>query len=207
VVAGYDAAILGQDPPPFQSASLPPGPDLWSDGAMQNPLAKQRALLSLRAQAARWLADYGANLVARGLGFTPEDVAAVEAAHRARPTSNVKAGVGTWFEAVGVGLKATFKSYPDELDPADPALAPVAGLSFPAYAVAAAAIGWSTDDPALVARVTAAIGVTPADWEAAIEGWTRRIKDDVVVATMYGQLFAQVEQLPMKGSPPEATSQ
>ena len=168
---------------------------------MQNPLAKQRALLALREQAARWLAAYDAELVVRGLGFTAEDVAAVEASHRTRPTSAVKAGPLTFVSAVWVGLKATFKSYPGELDPDDPDLAPVAGLSFPAYATAAAAIGWATDDAALVARVTAAIGVTPSDWEAAIEGWTERITGDVVIATMYGQLFAQVGELPMKVSP------
>lgn len=168
---------------------------------MQNPIAKQRALLSLRDQAARWLAAYDAELVSRGLGFTEEDVAAVAASHRARPTPTEKPGPGTYVSMVWVGLKATFQSYPGELDPADPRLAPVAGLSFPAYATAAAAIGWATDDPALVARVTAAIGVSPADWEAAIDGWTERIKDDVVIATMYGQLFAQVGELPVKDSP------
>jgi hypothetical protein len=165
---------------------------------MQNPLAKQRALLALRAQAAQWLADYHSALVARGLGFTAEDVAAVEASHKARPVPTDKPGPGTFLLAVWVGLKATFKSYPGELRLDDPGLAPVAGLSFPAYATAAAAIRWATDDPALVARVTHALGVTPADWEAAIEGWTERIKDDVVIATMYGQLFAQVEDLPRK---------
>ena len=89
----------------------------------------------------------------------------------------------------------------------DPKLAPVAGLSFPASATAAVAIGWASDDAALVARVTATLGVSPADWEAAIEGWTERIKDDVVIATMYGQLFAQVERLPMKGSPASPSDQ
>ncbi len=168
---------------------------------MQNPLAKQRALLALRSQAAQWLADYDATLVARGLGFTPEDVAAVESSRTTRPTSSVKAGPLTFVSMVWVGLKATLQRYPDALDPNDPDLAPVAGLSFPAYATAAAAIGWATDDAALVARVTAAIGVTPADWEAAIEGWTERIKDDVVVATMYGQLFAQVGDAADEGLP------
>ena len=174
---------------------------------MQNPLAKQRALLSLRAQAAQWLAECYAALVARGLGFTPEDVAAIEASHRARPVPTEKPGPLTFVSAVWVGLKATLKSYPGELRVDDPKLAPVAGLSFPAYATAAAAIGWATDDEALVSRVTAALGVSPADWEAAIEGWTERIKDDVVIATMYGQLFAQVKKLPMKGSPPSAPAQ
>jgi len=45
---------------------------------VQNPLATQRALLALRAQAAQWLAEYDAALLARGFGFTPEDVAQVE---------------------------------------------------------------------------------------------------------------------------------
>ena len=168
---------------------------------MQNPIAKQRALLALRDQAAQWLATYDRDLVARGLGFTPDDVAAVEASRRTRPTPREKPGPGTFLAMVWVGLKAMFKSYPGELRTDDPRLTAVAGLSFPAYATAAAAIGWATDDPALVARVTAAIGVSPDDWEAAIEGWTERIKDDVVIATMYGQLFAQVGGLPMKGSP------
>ncbi len=174
---------------------------------MQNPLAKQRALLALRAQAAQWLAEYDAALLARGLGFTSEDVAAVEASRQTRPTPTQKPGPLTLLSMVWVGLKATFKSYPGQLQVDDPQLAPVAGLSFPAYATAAAAIGWATDDAALVARVTAALGVTPAAWEAAIEGWTERIKDDVVIATMYGQLFAQVGTLPMKVSPPSPSGQ
>ena len=127
---------------------------------MQNPLAKQRALLALRAQAARWLAAYKAALVARGLGFTPEDVAAVEAVapartrcrRRSRASAHVRLGAlgraqGDVPELSGAELRAD-----------DPRLAPVAGLSFPAYAIAAAAIGWATDDAALVARVTAALG-------------------------------------------------
>ena len=179
----------------------------WSDVTVQNPLAKQRALLSLRAQAAQWLTDYGRDLVARGLGFTPEDVAAVEASHKAVPVSPVQAGRGTYFSAVWVAIKATVQSYPSQLATDDPRIAPVAGFSFPAYTVAAAAIGWATEDAALVARVTAALGLTPAAWEAAIEGWTERVKDDVVIATMYGQLFSQVQTLPLKGSPAEAPDQ
>jgi hypothetical protein len=172
---------------------------------MQNPLAKQRALLALRAQAARWLAEDHAALVARGLGFTPEDVEAVEASRRARPAPTERPGPWTLISMVWVGLKATLKRYPGELRLDDPELAPVAGLSFPTYATAAAAIGWATDDQALVARVSAALGVSPADWEAAMAGWSERIKDDVVVATMYGQLFAQAGRLPMKVSPPSSS--
>lgn len=166
----------------------------------QNPLAKQRNLMSLRQQAAEWLAAYDAELLGRGLGFTPEDVAAVEASRSSVPTSPVRPGPLTFLSMFWVGIKATVQSYPSRLDPSSPTLAPVSGLSFPAYATAAAAIGWATADAALVARVTAALGVTPTDWQAAMDGWTERIKDDVVVATMYGQLFAQVGDLPLKGS-------
>ena len=73
----------------------------WSDGAVQNPLAKQRALLAMRDQAARWIAAYKADVVARGLGFTPEDVAAVEASHAARPRAGEGAGRAPGLDVLG----------------------------------------------------------------------------------------------------------
>ena len=169
-------------------------------GAVQNPLAKQRALLAMRDQAARWIAAYKADVVARGLGFTPEDVAAVDASAAAHPVPTKQPGLGTKLSMFWVGLKAILQSYPAEgLREDDPRLAPVAGLSFPAYAVAARAIMWA-EDPALNARVMAALGHPPETWQAAVDGWTERLTDDVVVATMYGQLFSQVGDLPLKVS-------
>ena len=170
---------------------------VWSDVGVQNPLAKQRALLSLRAQAASWLTTYGAELVSRGLGFTADDVAAVEAAALATPRPTQEPGLRLYLAGVWVAIKATVQSYPSQLRAEDPRITPIGGLSFPAYAVAGKAIGWSEDEE-LVARVTAAVGITPADWKTAVDGWTERIKDDVVIATMYGQLYAQVETLPLK---------
>ena len=169
-------------------------------GAVQNPLAKQRALLAMRDQAAQWIAAYKADVVARGLGFTPEDLAAVDAAAAAHPVPTQEPGFGTKLSMFWVGLKAIAQSYPAEgMSADDPRLAPVAGLSFPAYAVAARAIMWA-EDPALNARVMAALGHPPEAWQAAVDGWTERIKDDVVVATMYGQIFSQVGDLPLKVS-------
>ena len=130
-------------------------------------------------------------------------MAAVEASHQAHPAPTQRPGPLTYLKVIWVGIKATVQRYPSLLPEDDQRLAPVAGFSFPAYAVAAAAIGWATDDAALVERVTRALGLTPEGWATAIEGWTERIEDDVVIATMYGQLFAQVGQLPLRGSSPE----
>ena len=52
---------------------------------VQGPLGKQRALLTLRAQALRWIDAYKADVVARGLGFTADDVTALETAKAAHP--------------------------------------------------------------------------------------------------------------------------
>jgi hypothetical protein len=167
---------------------------------IQGPLGKQRALLALRAQALRWVEAYRADVVARGLGFTPDDVATLQAARATHPgPTQDDVSLRLRLRMLVVGLAATFRRYPPQgLDESDPRLAPVGGMSFAAYATAAAALGWASEDPALVRRVTTALGHTPEDWTAAMAGWTERIEDDVVIATMYGQLFAQVGDLPMR---------
>jgi len=167
---------------------------------LQGPLGKQKALLTLRAQALRWLEAYRADLVARGLGFTADDVTVLQAAKATHPAPGPdQVSLLLKLRMVVVGLAAAFRRYPpDGLDESDPRLAPVSGMSFAAYATAAAALGWASEDEALVARVTHALGHTPADWTAAMDGWTDRITHDVVIATMYGQLFAQVGDLPLR---------
>jgi hypothetical protein len=170
---------------------------------IQGPLGKQRALLALRVQALRWIEAYKADVLARGLGFTPEDVTALQTAKAASPGPDADdVSLGLRLRMLVVGLAAVFRRYPpDGLDEGDPRLAPVAGLSFAAYATAASALGWASEDPALVARTMTALGQTPEDWKAAMDGWTARIEDDVVIATMYGQLFSQVGDLPLRRSP------
>ena len=167
---------------------------------IQGPLGKQRALLALRAQALRWLDAYKADVVARGLGFTPDDVTALQTAKAARPEAD-HVSLRLRLRMLVVGLAAVFRRYPPNgLDEGDPRLAPISGLSFAAYATAAGALGWASEDPTLVARTMTALGHTPEDWTAAMEGWTARIEDDVVIATMYGQLFSQVGDLPMRSA-------
>jgi len=169
---------------------------------VQGPLGKQRALLALRAQALRWVEAYKADVVARGLGFTPDDLTALATSKAAHPGPTPDdVSLLLRLRMLVVGLAAVFRRYPPTgLDEHDPRLTPVAGMSFAAYATAAAALGWASEDRALVARVTAALGHTPEDWDAAMAGWTERIEDDVVIATMYGQLFSQVGDLPLKAS-------
>lgn len=167
---------------------------------MQGPIGKQKALLRLRAQAAEWLAAYKTDVVARGLGFTADDVAALQAARSSHPGPTADdVSLRLRMRMFVVGIAAVFRPYPPAgLDPADPLLAPISGWSLPAYATAAAALGWASEDGALVLRVTTALGLTPDGWEAAMTGWTERFTHDVVLATMYGQLFAQVGDLPLK---------
>lgn len=170
---------------------------------MQNPIAKQRALLALREQAATWLASYKRDLVASGLGFTAEDVAVIAAAVATHPRPSAPLTWKQKFQIAKVGLQATWASYPAGGIPADdPRMAPVGAVTFPAYAVAARAMGWGSEDPALVALVLPALGLTVADWELALKGWGERTTHDVVVGTMYGQLFSQVGDLPLRSPGP-----
>jgi len=166
-------------------------------------MAKQQALLALREQAVAWLATYKLELSARGLGFTADDLAVIEAAAAAHPPPPATLTWRQKWQVAKVSAQATFASFPaGGIAPDDPRLAPIGGLSFPAYAVAANALGWASEDPELVARVLPALGHTVAEWEAAMAGWTERITDDVVVATMYGQLFSQVGELPRRPANP-----
>jgi hypothetical protein len=160
-----------------------------------------RGVLALRAQAAAWLEEYREHLRNKGLGFSPDDLAVIAASHAALPVpAGTVPGAGpSMGQKVGM-LRAFFKaiiaSYPAKGFAADdPRIAPVAGVSLVQYAVAAYAIGWSTDE-ALIARVLGALAIGRDAWQAAMDGWTPRLLDDMPVATLYGQLYAQVEPLP-----------
>jgi hypothetical protein len=162
-----------------------------------------RGVLALRSQAAAWLDDYREHLSAQGLGFTADDLQAIAASHAALPVpEGTVPGAGPSLgQKVGMFrtfFKAIIASYPAEGFAADdPRIAPVGGVSLVQYAVAARAIGWSTDE-AFIARVLAALGIPPGAWQQAMDGWTPRLLDDMPVATLYGQLYAQAEPLPQR---------
>lgn len=167
-------------------------------------MAMQRGLMAVRAQAEAWIQGYKAHLATYGLGFPPDLLAriAAEAAEHpvpegtvpgAEPSAAVKAS------AMEVAAKAMAATYPEEGFAADdPRLAtPPGGVALVAYAVAARAIGWSTDR-AFIEAVVGALGHTPAEWDASVAEWTRRVTDDVVIAYLYGQLFSQVGDFPRR---------
>jgi hypothetical protein len=165
-------------------------------------MAMARAIQSIMAQAGAWVAQYKTELAARGLGFSPEDMAAIAAAATAHPFppghDSAQPTESEVAEAQHVQQLALDTVYPENgFAPDDPRLAP-AGMPLVAYAVAGKAIGWATEDSALVDRVLTALGHTRADYDQAGAHWTPILKSDMAVATLYGQLFAQAGELPLK---------
>jgi hypothetical protein len=164
-------------------------------------MAMGRAMQAIMAQAPQWVAAYKSELAERGLGFSAEDVVAIEASAAAHPLppGGTTASAADMEAIQRTQAKVAETVFPEQgLDPNDPSVAPISGISLAAYAVAAKAIGWAGEDRALVERVTGALGLSAADWDAAQHGWTQRCTDDMVVATMYGQLFTNVGELPRR---------
>jgi len=158
-----------------------------------------RAIQAIMAQAPPMIARYKADLAARGLGFTADDLAAVAASAAAHPNPPVSedpaADAAAMQRAQEMAMAAVYPV--TGFDPADPRLAPV-GMSLEAYAVAAKAVGWANGDDALIERVCTALGVTRADYDQAGAHWTEVLKTDMPVATLYGQLFVAAADLPAK---------
>jgi hypothetical protein len=147
-------------------------------------------VVALNRQAADLVLAYRQALAAAGLGFTPEDRAAIAAAAAANPAPSIEPSAADVAAAQSVQQAAMTAVFPPEgLAFDDPRLAPINGIPLVAYATTSAAIGWATDDEALVARVLGALGLDRAAWEEAGPGWRARIQADVVLATFYGQLF------------------
>jgi hypothetical protein len=166
----------------------------------QDPTAMQNGIKAIMAQAGAWVAQYKSDLAARGLGFSPDDLAAIAANATAHPLppGGGQPTEADLAEAEQVRQAALDAEYPEHgFAPDDPRLTPV-GMPLVAYAVAAKAILWSSDDTALVDRVVTALGLTHDDWVEAGEHWTPMLRSDMAVATLYGQLFANTGELPVR---------
>lgn len=159
-----------------------------------------RAMQAIMAQAAAWVAEYKTALTAGGLGFTPDDLAAVTASAAAHPLppGGATPSPADQAEMQHVQQLAMETVYPETgFASDDPRLAAV-GMPLVAYAVAARAIGWANDDTTLVDRVVTALGHTRDDYAKASEHWTALLRTDMAVAMLYGQLFANVGDLPVR---------
>ena len=110
-----------------------------------------------------------------------------------RAIQAIMAQAGAWVAQYKSDLAARGLGF----SPDDPRLTPV-GMPLVAYAVAAKAIGWANEDTALTERVLTALGHTHDDYVKAGEHWTQLLKTDMAVATLYGQLFSNVGDLPVK---------
>jgi hypothetical protein len=167
----------------------------------QDPAAMGRAIQAIMGQAGAWVSQYKTELAARGLGFSPDDLAAVAASATAHPDPPAAADPAAQAaEMEQVRQAALTAEYPETgFAPDDPRLTAV-GMPLVSYAVAAKAVGWANGDDALVQRVVSALGHTREDYDRAGAHWTPMLKTDMAVATLYGQLFANVGDLPARPS-------
>ena len=113
-----------------------------------------RAIQAIMAQAGAWVAQYKSDLTARGLGFTPDDLAAVAASATAHPLppDGATASAADVAEMEQVRQAALETVYPETgFAPEDPRLTPD-GMPLVAFAVAAKAVGWANEDDALIDR-------------------------------------------------------
>ena len=156
-----------------------------------------QAVTAFQRQAGEWLQATKATLASAGLGFSADDLAEIQAAAQQHPfpaghDPTVAASPEAVAQAQEMARKAMEAEYPpDGFAPDDPRLTPVEGVSLALHAIASKAIGWASDDEALTTRVTTALGIDAETYRRAAVEWTRRCTDDVVLATFYGQLFAQ----------------
>ena len=84
-------------------------------------------------------------------------------------------------------------SMPAPIDPNDPMLAPIAGVDLARYAQVSKAIahyGLRTQDQ--IDEYLTRAGHTPADWQAASDGWNARFKTNTGLSMMYAQHYGAV---------------
>ncbi len=160
-----------------------------------------QAMQDLMAQAAAWMASYRHWLGEQGLGFSGDDLVAIQQAATTTPTPpgtepNAPLPASTLADAERVREQAMSTVYPlGGIPPEDPRLAPVEGIPLVAVAIGASAIGFATD-PTLVARAAGALGYPVDLWQRAASTWGTRVAGDMVLGVLYGQLIVQATPLP-----------
>jgi hypothetical protein len=80
--------------------------------------------------------------------------------------------------------------------PVTPAeLEPINGISLERYAQLAKTVGEQRLDQAGTDAMVTANGHTPADWQAAYDGWNARMKANIGLATQFGTIYQSAVSL------------
>jgi len=160
----------------------------------QDPMAMAQAVMAIQRQAGEEMQACKNAVAAAGRGFSSEDQAEISAQASAHPfpegyDPNAPPSAELTAESEAVAKRAMEAEYPENgIPPDDPRLAPIDGVSMPLYAMAAKAIGWSTEEQ-FIGRVVSALGIDPAAWTGIAQQWRDRITPDIVLSMYYGQLF------------------
>ncbi|HST80854.1 MAG TPA: hypothetical protein VLL08_03820 [Kineosporiaceae bacterium] len=94
-------------------------------------------------------------------------------------------------QSYGMAAQQAATSAP-AIDPADPRLAPIAGVDLVTYArVIKSTVNGNLGAEAVGARAQS-LGVTPEAWQQAGVGWPARMRDDIGLAVHYGTVYGQV---------------
>jgi len=152
-----------------------------------------QAVMAIQRQAGEKMRACKDALAAAGRGFSPEveaEIAAQAAAHPFPEGYDPNAPSPDLVAQSEAVAKRTMEAvYPENgFPPDDPRLEPIDGISIELYALAAKAIGWSTDEQ-FSARIVGALGFDAEVWKRVSQQWRDRITDDVVLSLYYGQLF------------------
>jgi hypothetical protein len=88
---------------------------------------------------------------------------------------------------------ATVTAVNASLDPADPRLAPIAGVDIVTYArIAKTAAKEGLDEAGMRLRA-AAFGVPASPWDEAAAGWASRMRGDTALAVHYATMYRRVQ--------------
>ena len=168
----------------------------------QDPMAMARAMQAIMAQAGAWVTQYKTDLAARRPRLHARRPGGDRrVGHRPPAPGRHTAGEPTASDAAEmqrVQKMAMEAVYPEDgFPPEDPRLVPV-GMPLVAYAVAARAIGWASEDERAHRAGRSRRSATPAPTTTGRTRTGRRCSSRTwPVATLYGQLFAQSD-LPAK---------
>jgi hypothetical protein len=82
---------------------------------------------------------------------------------------------------------------PQQIDPNDPILAPIAGIDLMRYAQLSKAIGhYQLKSQEQIDAYMQSGGHSPEDWQAAYDGWNERFKANMSLSSLYAQYFGSV---------------